>query len=59
MPYVMSHSADDVSSVDEAESRNLSCEVDDLDEGTHRSAEPVSKMTSKLCAGVPMLMPPK
>lgn len=55
----MSHSADDVSSVDEAESRNLSCEVDDLDEGTHRSAEPVSKMTSKLCAGVPMLMPPK
>lgn len=55
----MSHSADDVSRVDDAESLNLSCDVDDLDEGTHRSAEPVSKMTSNDCAGVPMLMPPK
>ena len=28
-------------------------------DGTHRLAEPVSKMTGKGCGGVPMLMLPK
>lgn len=46
VPYVMSHSADETSTVDDWVVENFWCEVVALVEGTKKSAEPVSKMTS-------------
>lgn len=43
---MMSHSADETSMVDESAVENFWCEVVALAEGTKKSAEPVSKMTS-------------
>lgn len=46
VPYVMSHLAVETSLVDDCDVENFLCDVVALAEGTKRSADPVSKMTS-------------
>lgn len=58
VPYWISHSAVEVSTVDESAVLKVSCEVEAEDAGTQRSADPVSKIVLNDCAGVPIPISP-